>query len=140
MEMRMNNKLNKIKMIVFTIVYVIGIVVLEKLFEYIFDDLLKSLLWWSSIVFLITGMILFCIYINRKFNMSNRKYFVCIWIFFMAIGEILLIVDSILFIKKIIVAILLILSVTFIYLSIVLFQYFLSQIIYDTKNILNKKD
>ena len=39
-------------MIVFTIVYVIGIVVLEKLFEYIFDDLLKSLLWWSSIVFL----------------------------------------------------------------------------------------
>ncbi len=136
----MNNKLNKIKMIVFTIVYVIGIVVLEKLFEYIFDDLLKSLLWWSSIVFLITGMILFCIYINRKFNMSNRKYFVCIWIFFMAIGEILLIVDSILFIKKIIVAILLILSVTFIYLSIVLFQYFLSQIIYDTKNILNKKD
>ncbi len=136
----MNNKLNKIKMIVFTIVYILGIVILEKLFEYVFDDLLKSLLWWSSIVFLITGMILFCIYINRKFNMNNRKYFVCVWTAFMAIGEILLIMDSVLFIEKIIVTILLILSVTFIYLSIVLFQYFLSQLIYDKKNIINKND
>lgn len=131
----MNNRSNKIKMLIITSVYIIGLVFLEKFFELICDSLFKSFLWWSSAAFLITGLILFCMYINKKFKVGNKKYSVILLIVFVAIGEILLIIDSILFIENIFVTISLLLSVTFIYFSIMLFQYFLSQINCDDKNI-----
>ena len=130
----MDNRSNKIKMIVFTILYIIGLVFLEKLFELVCNSLLKALLWWSSAVFLITGIMLFCMYINKKFKVKNKKYSVSVLVIFVVIGEILLIINSILFIENIFVTISLLLSVTFVYFSIMLFQYFLSQSNCDDKN------
>ena len=109
-----------LKNAIFIALFIISIMHIFILFQFLCDNAAIGLSWSISIAFLIGGFVLWIVKPAENISKKRKKYILRLRIIYTSLGGILFIVNAFVFINKVIVSWLLIITVALVFISICL--------------------